>query len=265
MVLYFQTFKIGLQNALVYRWNFLSRFLFGLFPLIGSYFLWTTVFSEQQSVGGYDLRQIISYFVALLVLDALASSTDDDFRIAYEIRQGVLNQSLLKPMNYCLYQLSVFGATRFVYALTVVLPIIILILFLRDYVIIPKSLETWILISLTILGSAFIQFLISLCIGLMAFWLLEISAVSFSIFGLEYLLGGHIFPLDIMPQDIYRMALILPFAYEFYFPVSVWNGRISGQEAWQGLAIQWGWVLILWLVSQCLWNNGLRKYTAVGG
>jgi len=223
------------------------------------------VFADQESVGGYNLQQMISYFVALLVLDALTASTDDDFRIAYEIRHGALNQSLLKPMNYRLYQMSVFGATRFVYALTVIVPITMLVIFLKDYVIIPKTLEQWALLSLAMLGSALIQFLISLCIGLMAFWLLEITAVSFSIFGMEYLLGGHVFPLDILPQEIYKVAVMLPFAYEYYFPVSVWNGRITGLEAWQGLATQWAWVIILAAISQLLWTVGLKKYTAVGG
>jgi len=264
-VLYFQTFKIGLQNALVYRWNFFLRLVFGFFPLIGSYFLWTTVFANEQSVGGYELHEMISYFVAMLVLDALTASTDDDFRIAYDIRHGVLNQSLLKPMNYCLYQFSVYGATRLVYALTAILPLMVVVIFLANYVIIPNSFEAFVLTYLSILGSAFIQFLISLCIGLMAFWLLEISALSFSIFGLEYLLGGHIFPLDILPQDIYRIALMLPFSYEYYVPVAIWTGRLSGTEAWHCLATQWMWVLVLAAISQVIWATGIRKYTAVGG
>lgn len=263
--LYFETFKIGLQNAMVYRWNFLSRFLFGFFPLLGSYFLWTTVFSEKETVAGYDLQQIISYFVAMLVLDALASSTDDDFRIAYDIRQGFLNQALLKPMNYALYQLSVFGATRLIYASTVIIPIIVLFFIIRDFVLLPNTLEQVLQTILAILGSAFLQFGISLCIGLLAFWVLEISAFSFTIFGLEYLLGGHVFPLTMLPEGLYKIVMTLPFAYEYYFPVSVWIGRITGVEAWIGLATQWGWVLTIALLSQIIWHIGLKKYTAVGG
>ncbi len=264
-LVYWNTFKIGLQNALIYRWNFLSRFIFGFFPLLGSYFLWTTAFADQESVGGYDLQQMISYFLALLVLDALAASTDDDFRISYDIRQGFLNQALLKPMNYSLYQLSVFGATRAVFAITVIVPIVFILFAFKDFALFPTTFEHALISYLLILGSALLQFCISLCIGFLAFWFLEISAVSFSIFGLEYLLGGHVFPLDLLPETIYKAALILPFAYEYYFPATVWTGRISGAEAWQGLAVQWTWVLVLALLSQVIWHAGLKKYTAVGG
>jgi hypothetical protein len=50
----------------------------------------------------------------LLVLQFFVSAFNEDYQISEEIRNGLINQFLLKPINYYLYRLSIFGAARLV-------------------------------------------------------------------------------------------------------------------------------------------------------
>ena len=54
---YLKVFDIGLQNTFVYRWNFIFRSLFGLFPLLGTVFIWGAIFEAKGGgINNFDLR-----------------------------------------------------------------------------------------------------------------------------------------------------------------------------------------------------------------
>jgi ABC-2 type transport system permease protein len=57
----------------------------------------------------------------------------------------------------------------------------------------------------------------------------------------------------------------LPFPYELYFPIAIFMGQVRGTELWEGLLIQFCWVLITALGARTLWQQGLKRYQAVGG
>jgi ABC-2 type transport system permease protein len=82
---------------------------------------------------------------------------------------------------------------------------------------------------------------------------------------IESVLGGQVFPLDLLPPAVFRVTQFLPFYYQMYFPGAIFTGRIDEAMAWQGLGIQFGWVIALLALGQLLWRRGLRRHTAVGG
>jgi len=99
---YRQAFLLGLQGSLVYRWNFAVRGFFSLFHLAAVFILWGAAFAGREQVGGFDLRQTLTYFTTILFLQFLISAFNEDYQISEEIRQGLINQFLLKPINYLL-------------------------------------------------------------------------------------------------------------------------------------------------------------------
>src|SRR5277367_3035070 len=86
-----QIFNLGVQSNLVYRWNFLLRVLVSFVPLIGAVFLWNAVFTDRHSFAGYTFSSMVAYFITLIILDTLTSSIEDDFQIAEDIREGLIN------------------------------------------------------------------------------------------------------------------------------------------------------------------------------
>ncbi|MDB6093562.1 MAG: hypothetical protein JWM32_1124 [Verrucomicrobia bacterium] len=263
---YRQSFLVGLQSNLVYRMNFAVRGFFSLFHLAVVFVLWGAAFAHTPTMGGFNFAQTLTYFLVMLVMQFFVGAFNEDYQISEEIRNGLINQFLLKPINYFLYRFSIFLAARFVTGALILIPLVIALPLLRNYLVIPHDL--WRLpMGLLAMGlSALIQFSIAYCFGMLTFWFLEIQGFVILSMAVESILGGQMFPLDLLPGWVYRIAQFLPFYYQTYFPTAILTGRINELAlVWQGLGIQLIWVVVLLTFNQFLWHRGLRRHTAVGG
>src|SRR5688500_20174876 len=126
MTKYLHVINVGLQHTLVYRVNFLFRAAFGLIPLMATIYLWRAVYAgkEDPKVAGYTLAGMISYYLLVTVVDALTGVTEDDWQIAADIKDGNINQFLLKPIDYMLYRLSLFFSGRLIYTTVAFFPVL---------------------------------------------------------------------------------------------------------------------------------------------
>jgi len=246
--------------------NFLFRSLFGLIPLMATISLWRTIYSGNAAdVGGYTLSQMISYYLIVTIVDSLTAVNEDDWQIAADIKDGNISQFLLKPIDYLGYRLCLFGAGRLIYSIVAFLPVTLFILYQHEFFVLPPDLGTvgWFVVSMFMTG--LLQFFTSYAMALLAFWVLEVSTFIFILFAFEYLAGGHLFPLDILPSAIQGVLHYTPFPYQLFFPVSIYVGKTSGQALYEGLAIQACWVVASYFLARFVWNRGIRKYSAVGG
>jgi ABC-2 type transport system permease protein len=263
---YSKVFSIGLQDTFVYRWNFLIRSLFGIVPLVGTVFIWQAVFeSRGASIAGYDFREMIFYFLLVILVENLVTPTEDEWRIAAEIRDGQISALLIKPLNYLAYRVSLFLSYRALYTV-VTLPLVALIFWwFRDYLRLPQHAITWPAFAASLVMAAFLQFFIAYSLAMLAFWILEISTIVFILYSFEYFLSGNIFPLDVLPGWLQGFIKWSPFTYELFFPIQIYLERVRGAELITGLMIQAGWVIATWLLARTLFRLGVRKYQAVGG
>jgi len=262
---YRHAFLLGLQSNIIYRWNFAIRAVFSLFHLAFVFILWGAAYAGQTSIGGFDLDQTITYFVILLVMQFFIGAFNEDYQISEEIRNGLVNQFLLKPINYYAYRFSIFVAARAVSGLLALLPVILVLPLLKHHLVFPG--EGWRLaLGLpAMLMAALIQFTIAYCFGLLAFWFLEIQSFIILSLAVETVLGGQMFPLDLMPAWFFHLSQWLPYYYQMYFPTAIFTGRIDLAAALSGLALQSFWVAALLGLARLLWTRGLRRHTAVGG
>jgi ABC-2 type transport system permease protein len=259
---------IGIQNTLVYRANFLFRSCFGLIPLMATIFLWRAIFegkSDSATIAAFSLAEMISYYLIVTIVDALTAVTDDDWQIAADIRDGQISQFLLKPIDYLRYRFCLFLAGRLIYTSIAFVPVTLFILLQAEYFVLPADAATFGLFLVSVTMTALLQFLISYTMALLAFWILEISTFIFILFALEHLAGGHLFPLDLLPPALSQFLAFTPFPYQMYFPVSIYLGKTTGADLWQGMAIQAFWVIAAFFLARWVWRRGIRKYSAVGG
>ena len=265
---YAHVFGLGIQNTLVYRVNFLFRATFGLVPLAGTLFLWQAIYSGHppgKALGGYTLAQMISYYLLVTLVDAVTAVAEDDWQIAADIKDGQVSQFLLKPMDYLLYRLCLYGSGRTVYTSMALIPVVVFILFQREHFVLPQAPGTLVAALASIVLAGLLQFLIAFSVALIAFWVLDVSTFIFIQFAFEYIASGHLFPLDILPPTLHRIVMLTPYPYLLYFPAGVYLGQIRGAELWTGLAIQASWIVLAFLGARWMWSRGLRTYTAVGG
>jgi ABC-2 type transport system permease protein len=265
---YLHVMAIGVQNTLTYRVNYLFRATFGFIPIMATIYLWRAVYAGKSAgpdVGTYSLAAMTSYYILVTVVDSLTAVTDDDWQIAADIKDGKISQFLLKPINFLAYRLSLFAAGRMVYTAMAVVPTAILIYCLRQYWVAPPS---WTVLAVSVLSLALtglLQFFISYTMALLAFWVMEVSTFIFIAFAFEYIAGGHLFPLNILPDFWQKALMFTPFPYMLYYPVSVYLGQSAGRQMWLGLAIQAGWVAVAYGLARFVWSRGVKKYSAAGG
>ena len=264
--LYSKIFQVGLQNTLVYRWNFLLRSVFEVVPLVGTVFLWRAIYTARNApIAGYDFRSMVYYFLLTNLVTSLITPTEDEWQIAADIREGQINSLLTKPLSYLGYRTSLFLGYRVTYSALTLPFICLLFAFFSDYVVFPKHPETWLFGTIALVQAAFLQFFLAYAVAMLAFWILEISTVVFIIYSFEYFLSGHLFPLDLMPAWFQPAVTWLPFTYELYFPVAVLQETVRGSQLWRGLLIQGGWIVVAWALGEGLWRRGVRRYQAFGG
>ena len=265
---YWHVVNVGIQNNLTYRFNFLARAVFGLIPLIAMLYVWQKIYAGKDTgatVGTYTLAQMISYYLLTTVVDALTAVNEDDWQIAADIKDGNISQFLLKPMDYLWFRLCLFLSGRLTYIAVAAIPLTLFILYLRRYFVLPPDWTTFGCFLLSTILTALLQFFISYTLALLAFWVLEVSTFIFIVFALEYIAGGHLFPLDILPAGLFRALQFTPFPYQLFFPVNVYLGRVSGEALYEGLLIQAAWLLAAFCLARFVWHRGIRKYSAVGG
>jgi ABC-2 type transport system permease protein len=263
---YFHVLNIGIQNTLVYRVNFLFRSLFGLIPLMATISLWRAIYEGKESdVAGYSLAQMISYYLIVTIVDALTAVSEDDWQIAADIKDGNISQFLLKPIDYLSYRLCLFGAGRLMYTAIAFLPVTLFIVSQRKFFVFPADAATLGYFVFSLVLTALLQFFTSYTMALLAFWVLEVSTFIFILFAFEYIAGGHLFPLDILPQTLQTVLHYTPFPYQLFFPVSIYVGKTTGRELIEGFAIQAAWVIVAFFLARFVWARGIRKYAAVGG
>lgn len=267
MAKYWHVLSLGLQNTLVYRLNFLFRATIGLIPLMAVISVWRTIYAGKPggTVGHYDLAQMISYYLVITIVDALTAVTEDDWQIAADIKDGNISQFLLKPVDYLTYRLCLFSAGRLVYAAVALVPTTLFIWLLRDHFVLPPDAASAVGFLVSVTLTALLQFLFSFTLALLAFWVLEVATFIFIAFAFEYIAGGHLFPLDILPSGVALALDYTPFPYLLFFPVSIWLGRVTGEVLWLGVLVQALWVVAAFALARVVWRRGIRKYSAVGG
>jgi ABC-2 type transport system permease protein len=102
------------------------------------------------------------------------------------------------------------------------------------------------------------------CIGLLAFWIEETQSFSFVFSRLTLVLGGVLAPLEIFPQPLRSIALVLPFGAILYGPARTLV-HFEPQRFYQLLLQQ---VLVLAIGSMILfvvYRVALRRVNINGG
>lgn len=263
---YRTVFTVGLQSNLVYRVNFGMRGFFSFFHLIVVFILWSAAYGGKTEINGFTFAETFTYFVALIVVQFFIGAFNEDYQISEEIRNGLINQFLLKPVNYFAYRFSIYLSARLVTGLLILIPLAVIYPLIHEHLALPGEGWRFAAAIPALIMSGLIQFGIAYIFGLLSFWFLEIQGLVILSMAIESLLGGQIFPLDLLPRWLYEFSAGLPYFYQMYFPVALITGRIDDPSlVLPMLQIQFFWVIVILFAGQILWRRGLRLHTAVGG
>jgi ABC-2 type transport system permease protein len=266
---------ICLEERLAYRTDFALGTLMRFLPIVTQIFLWTAVFAtaDRSDIAGYSRDNIIAYYLLTMITRAFSSMPGLSSSIARSIRDGSVKKYLIQPVDYVGFLLAARVAHKLVYYVVAILPFGFVFFLCRSYFPPAPDGLTIAAYLLSLLLSFLLGFFMEATLGMIGFWLLEVSSVIFTYMLFQYLLSGHMFPLDMLagvPTGLAGVNLAdvvrwLPFQYTAYFPASVWLGKVQGWDLVWSLVVEVIWLAVAIVACRLAWRWGTRRYSGFGG
>jgi ABC-2 type transport system permease protein len=264
---YLKILRVSLVERLTYRADFFVAMIFRFLPLVTTFLLWDAVFeaSEHKTIVGFTHDEMLAYLLLVQISRMFSSMPGLAGGIAQDIRDGNLKKYLLQPIDMTAYLLAYRGAHKLAYIATSVIPYGLLFLWFRD-VFPPFPDLVTLLAYLASLGMAFLLgFFFEAMIGMVGFWLLEVTSFLYIVNTLNFFISGQMFPLDLLPRPMVIVLKLTPFPFLAYWPAMIFMGKVQGTELALVLLLELFWVIVLMGMTRLLYRRGLRYYGAYGG
>jgi ABC-2 type transport system permease protein len=265
---YCRIFRISLIERLVYRADFLLGTVLRFLPMLTTILLWQAIYagSGQEQLAGYTLDAMVAYLLLVHISRMFSSMPGLASGIAHSIRDGSLKKYLLQPIDMIAYLLSYRMAHKTAYIATTALPYGVLFFLCRGYFHLEHvDVLTVLAYVVSLLLGFVIGFFFETCIGMIGFWMLEVTSLLYVVNTLNFFVSGHMFPLDLLPPFWVTLLKVLPFQYLAYFPAAVLLGQVQGMALVEGLLLEAGWAVLFFLLARILYRQGLQRYSAFGG
>lgn len=263
---YLTVFKISFAQEFAYKANFVMWRVRNVFTILLTYFLWSTVFADSSTgLFGYNRTEILTYVFGIMIVRAMVLSARA-MDVAGDIANGDLSNYLLKPFSYFKYWLTRDVSSKVLNLMFAVAEFAILFLILKPDFLLQTNIAILISFFIVIVLAMLIYFLMLFLISTIPFWAPELAWGSHFLITVVIVesLSGSLFPINILPEYLYKAVMFLPFPYLIYFPVQVYLGNISGQEFALGISVASFWVMLLALTLKYVWQKGLKVYESVG-
>ncbi len=255
------------QEDMAYRTNYFFGALFRFLPLVTLIFLWRAVYASSPTslIGGMSYGDMVAYNALMFISRGFSSMPGMTRDVSAEIKDGLLNKYLVKPLSYFWYQVTYRLAHKVVFWLVAAVTFPPIFWYLRGYFTHPPTLLEWGAFLVSLVIAFWIGMLFSFLVGLLAFWFLEISTFLFVIMTIEFFLSGQMIPLNLLPANLQPFLTYMPFGYEGYWPCMILLGKIPADRMGTLLGVGLGWLALFYLLSLWAWKAGLKRYSAVGG
>jgi ABC-2 type transport system permease protein len=265
--------KTSLAERLAYRGDFALGTLMRFLPIITQIFLWWAIFQslspEDPNAGrlsGYSFQDMVAYYLLTMVGRAFSSMPGLSSSIALKIRDGEIKRYLVQPIELLSFLFWSRVAHKLAYYIVAIVPFALVFFLCRGFFVNgwPDAF-TLLCFAVSLLLSFCLGFYLEACLGLVGFWMLEVSSLLFVYMLVQFFLSGHMFPLDLLPEPFATIVGLLPIKYLAYFPAAVFLGKIQGGA----LAFEMGmlalWTGFFFVASRWLYRRGLVRYSGFGG
>lgn len=279
---YWTFFRVSINERLVYRGDFMLGTLMRFLPMLTQIFLWWAIFEsigddKEGKIASYSYHDMIAYYLMVNISRAFSSMPGLTSGIANQVRNGEVKKFLIQPVDMVGCLLIQRVAHKLVYYLIAALPFALVFWLCGDFFVNGwPSADVLVVFFFSLILAFLLGFFLEACIGLIAFWFLEVTSLTFIYMLFNFLLSGHMFPLELLPDsltmwsdgpvlNVRGLVDLMPFKYLAYFPAAVFLGKVEGAAMYQGLAIQALWVLFFIVLSRILWWRGIKRYSGFGG
>ena len=259
---YIICFKAGIQETMEYRVDFMLNSISIIFVVAMQIYMWKAMYSQKTQMFSYTYIQMLMYTVFASLVSRV---TMIDLGAAETIKTGELSKYLIKPANYFIQTVCNCTGRQCTNCAIIMVLIGAALMFFRFYTETQITALHCLLMLLAMCFGFFINVLLNFMISMAAFWFSEVGNLFSTVYIVQLLLSGGIFPLSIFGGLFTAISDLLPFSYTIQFPVNIITNKLSAYEIGRGFLMQIIWIGLCAAAGYLLWKRGLRRYMAVGG
>lgn len=236
------------------------------FYLMASF--WTGLYRNAPPVDTVPLADMITYSLLSATLGGILNvfgllQIHLTYSVSAQVRTGEIAALLVRPVDFQTSLLAYsLGRSAYSALFSVPLYLLAMVVFGLER---PSDTAVLGLFLVSLCASFCLTFLVDFLVATSSFWTTQSRGVG----GLTRLvisvLSGAFVPLWLFPDWAERTLAYLPFASIFSAPLSIYIGRVQGDEALTSLVVQGVWLLLLAAFSRRLWSLAQRRYHANGG
>jgi ABC-2 type transport system permease protein len=262
MLRYSAIFRTSARQQFVYRAELWMRAV-SMAMFMGVFVaLWTTAFavSGRGDLAGYSLPQMVWYLAMTETITLSGSRVFID--ISQDVKEGNLAYTLARPLDYPLFQLAnSLGNSAPRFFLNLATGVLVVLVGVGRFAGSLPGLGAFLLLAALALV---LDALIAVLVGLAAFWIEEVSPVYWIYNKLLFTVGGLFLPLEMFPDWLRQIAMVLPFRFIAYAPARAF---VSADPAFvlQSLAGQLTYIALLGGAVALLWRAARRRLVVQGG
>jgi ABC-2 type transport system permease protein len=258
---YLQVAKIAITYRMAYISRILGPLLFdGLF-LAFYIILWKALYAGKSNLAGYSFSSVVLYYVLDTVLKELFKGNGITNVYSIDIKDGLLSNSLVKPISYNGYTLLILAIYNFFRFLTPALVFVILTVKIPGFATTTDRIFPFVL---SVICSMLLSYLFAAILGSIAFWTVNTWGVVVVVNRVTSILKGSLVPLEFLPATLLVINNFLPFRYMNYSPIAIYLGKLSGNAIYLELFYQLIWLITLFWVYKFLWSKGVKNYESTG-
>jgi ABC-2 type transport system permease protein len=250
-------FKMTLAILIEYRAEVYIWTLAGITPLV-MMFVWMNLAGE--GLEGRTPEDFARYFLFAFLAGQL-TQTWVVWEMDFDIRTGRFSTMLVKPYDpWWAHVTENVAANGFRLPLT--LAVVALGLWLTGAWpgVEPARLP---LAILALVLAWQVAFNLAYAMALLALWTERIKSADIWNYTALAVLGGQVFPLDLLPQGLAQAIEITPYPWIIGFPVTLAAGGTV--DVMRGFSMQLLWIAIFVIAHRVLWRRGIKRFGAVGG
>ena len=270
MITWFKKYSSILRASVITALEYKANSIVGLFAvftgLLIEYLIWSMVYNSpgaSYSIDGWTFQRLIAYIFLSMIVGQLKSSWVTSFEMIMQIRQGFMNQYIVKPISFFSYNLMSFIGTNILYYIPYTILIIIVPIIFPDLIFINLVQIPFFILAVTI--SIYLSYSIYFFMVCFAFWFGEVRALLAAYNISMFVLAGQIIPLDFFPDSYIKIINYTPIPYLIKFPVDIAMAIEVNFGQWVSmLFFAFFWCIIMRLLSGLLYNIGIRRYEAYG-
>jgi ABC-2 type transport system permease protein len=260
---YLEIIRSRIRTAVVYRYNTLFFLLLMVLQVFILKKVWTALYDGRTSVDGLTLHALLVYLTIAQVQTWVLQDPTVTHYIYFRIREGQIAFDLVRPAGFVPQMFAhIVGSSTAVGAVAIVaLPLVALVGVLSP----PSSAQALVLYLVSLLLGYLLTAMLTLILGMVAFWTMEISGLIMLYLLVNQFFAGALIPVSMFPTPLRIVADLLPFQAITYGPVAIYVGQLTGTAAVEAIGVQLVWVVVLAVACRVIWLRAVHRVVVQGG